>query len=66
MLTDRTTTIRASVHDVQFEMMLAVALVVLVMFLFLRNIAATIFPSVAVPLSLAAQVSVPCISWDSV
>jgi multidrug efflux pump len=52
VLTDRTTTIRASVHDVQFEMMLAVALVVLVMFLFLRNLAATIIPSVAVPLSL--------------
>jgi multidrug efflux pump len=52
VLTDRTTTIRASVHDVQFEMMLAVVLVVLVMFLFLRNIAATIIPSVAVPLSL--------------
>jgi len=52
VLTDRTTTIRASVHDVQFEMMLAVALVVLVMFLFLRNASATIIPSVAVPLSL--------------
>ncbi len=52
VLTDRTTTIRASVHDVQFEMMLAVALVVLVMFLFLRSAAATIIPSVAVPLSL--------------
>jgi multidrug efflux pump len=55
VLTDRTTTIRASVHDVQFEMMLAVALVVLVMFLFLRNIAATIIPSVAVPLSLVGS-----------
>jgi multidrug efflux pump len=52
VLTDRTTTIRASVHDVQFEMMLAVVLVVLVMFLFLRSMAATIIPSVAVPLSL--------------
>ena len=52
ILTDRTSTIRASVHDVQFEMMLAVALVVLVMFLFLRNASATIIPSVAVPLSL--------------
>jgi multidrug efflux pump len=55
VLTDRTSTIRASVHDVQFEMMLAVALVVLVMFLFLRNIAATIIPSVAVPLSLVGS-----------
>ena len=52
ILTDRTTTIRASVRDVQFEMMLAVALVVLVIFLFLRNLSATAIPSVAVPLSL--------------
>ena len=51
-LTDRTTTIRASVHDVQFELMLTVALVVMVIFLFLRSIRATIIPSVAVPLSL--------------
>jgi multidrug efflux pump len=55
ILTDRTATIRASVHDVQFEMMLAVALVVLVMFIFLRNMAATIIPSVAVPLSLVGS-----------
>jgi multidrug efflux pump len=52
ILTDRTTTIRASVKDVQFELMLTVALVVMVMFLFLRNLAATIIPSVAVPLSI--------------
>src|SRR5262249_25605154 len=52
ILSDRTTTIRASVNDVQFEMMLTVALVVMVIFLFLRNLAATIIPSVAVPLSL--------------
>ncbi|WP_445370357.1 MdtB/MuxB family multidrug efflux RND transporter permease subunit [Methylomonas sp. HW2-6] len=51
-LTDRTVTIRASVHDVQFELLLAVALVVMVIFLFLRNIPATIIPGVAVPLSL--------------
>jgi multidrug efflux pump len=51
-LTDRTTTIRASVQDIQFELMLTVALVVMVMFLFLRSVAATIIPSVAVPLSL--------------
>ena len=50
--TDRTTTIRASVKDVEFELMLAIALVVLVVFLFLRNLAATVIPSVAVPLSL--------------
>jgi multidrug efflux pump len=52
ILTDRTTTIRASVADVQFELMLAVALVVMVIFLFLRTLAATSIPSVAVPLSL--------------
>jgi len=52
VLTDRTTTIRASVADVQFELMLTVALVVMVIFLFLRNFAATIIPSFAVPLSL--------------
>jgi multidrug efflux pump len=52
ILTDRTTTIRASVKDVQFELMLAVALVVMVMFLFLRTLASTIIPSIAVPVSL--------------
>ena len=52
MLTDRTVTIRASVRDVQFELMLAVALVVMIIFVFLRNVSATIIPSVAVPLSL--------------
>ena len=52
VLTDRTTTIRASVKDVQFELMLTVALVVMVIFLFLRSFAATVIPSVAVPLSI--------------
>ena len=52
VLTDRTVTIRASVHDVEFELMLTIALVVMVIFLFLRTLAATIIPSVAVPLSL--------------
>ncbi len=52
ILTDRTNTIRASVKDVQFELMLTIALVVMVMFLFLRTVAATIIPSVAVPLSI--------------
>jgi multidrug efflux pump len=52
VLTDRTVTIRASVRDVEFELMLTVALVVMVIFLFLRSLAATIIPSVAVPLSL--------------
>ena len=51
-LTDRTITIRASVEDVQFELMLTVALVVMVIFLFLRTLSATVIPSVAVPLSL--------------
>jgi multidrug efflux pump len=52
VLTDRTVTIRASVKDVEFELMLTVALVVMVIFLFLRSLAATVIPSVAVPLSL--------------
>ncbi|NOS88480.1 MAG: MMPL family transporter, partial [Methylococcaceae bacterium] len=51
-LTDRTITIRASIHDVQFELLLAIALVVMVIFLFLRNLPATIIPAIAVPLSL--------------
>ncbi|MFM8342046.1 MAG: efflux RND transporter permease subunit, partial [Methylomonas sp.] len=57
-LSNRTVTIRASVHDVQFELMLAVALVVMVIFLFLRNLPATLIPSVAVPLSLIATFAV--------
>jgi multidrug efflux pump len=52
VLTDLTTNIQASVRDVEFELMLTVALVVMVIFLFLRNLSATIIPSVAVPLSL--------------
>ncbi|MEQ9873217.1 MdtB/MuxB family multidrug efflux RND transporter permease subunit [Pectobacterium brasiliense] len=51
-LTDRTTSIRASVKDVQFELLLAIALVVMVIYLFLRNAVATLIPSIAVPLSL--------------
>jgi multidrug efflux pump len=58
ILTDRTTTIRASVKDVEFELMLTVALVVMVIFLFLRNVRATIIPSVAVPLSLVGTFGV--------
>jgi len=58
MLTDRTVTIRASVQDVEFELMLTVALVVMVIFLFLRNVSATIIPSVAVPLSLVGTFGV--------
>ena len=58
VLTDRTTTIRASIHDVQFELMLAVALVVLVIFLFLRNLPATVIPALSVPLSLIGTFAV--------
>src|SRR5499427_519591 len=58
LLTDRTVTIRSSVHDVQFELLLAVALVVMVIFLFLRNLPATAIPSVAVPLSLVGTFGV--------
>jgi multidrug efflux pump len=57
-LTDRTTTIRASVQDVAFELALAVGLVVLVIFLFLRNIPATIIPSLSVPLSLVGALAI--------
>ena len=56
-LTDRTVTIRASVVDVEFELGLAVALVVLVIFLFLRNVPATIIPSLSVPLSLVGTLA---------
>jgi multidrug efflux pump len=58
VLTDRTVTIRASVEDVQRELLTTVVLVVLVIFLFLRNISATIIPSVAVPLSLVGTFGV--------
>ncbi|MEN5014955.1 MdtB/MuxB family multidrug efflux RND transporter permease subunit [Erwinia sp. Eh17-17] len=58
LLTDRTTNIRASVHDVQFELLLALALVVMIIYLFLRNVAATIIPAVAVPLSLIGTFAV--------
>ncbi|MGH8796709.1 MAG: efflux RND transporter permease subunit, partial [Caldimonas sp.] len=58
ILTDRTNTIRASVQDVEFELLLTIALVVMVIFLFLRSLAATIIPSVAVPLSLIGTFAV--------
>ncbi|MCX5658613.1 MAG: multidrug efflux RND transporter permease subunit [Planctomycetota bacterium] len=58
VLTDRTVTIRASVDDVQFELLLTIALVVLVIFLFLRNISATIIPAAAVPLSIVGTFGV--------
>jgi multidrug efflux pump len=57
-LTDRTTTIRASVADVQFTLILTVALVVMVMFLFLRRLSATIIPSIAVPISIVGTFGV--------
>ena len=58
VINDRTTTIRASVRDVQFELLLAVALVVMVIFLFLRSVPATLIPSVAVPLSIVGTFGV--------
>ncbi|GLS43700.1 MdtB/MuxB family multidrug efflux RND transporter permease subunit [Methylobacterium brachythecii] len=57
LLTDRTVTIRASVEDVQFELLLAIALVVMVIFLFLRSVSATIIPSLSVPLSLVGALA---------
>ena len=57
-LTDRTTTIRASVEDVQFTLVLTVGLVVMVMFLFLRSLAATVIPSIAVPISIVGTFGV--------
>ena len=65
VLTDRTTTIRASVKDVEFELMLTVALVVMVIFLFLRSVSATIIPSVAVPLSIVGTFGVMYIAGYS-
>jgi len=58
VLTDRTNTIRASVKDVQFSLILTIALVVMVIFLFLRSVSATIIPSVAVPLSIVGTFGV--------
>src|SRR5579862_6386136 len=58
VLTDRTTTIRASIRDVEFELTLAVVLVVLVIYVFLRNVRATLIPSLSVPLSLVGTFAV--------
>jgi multidrug efflux pump len=66
VLTDRTVTIRASVKDVQFDLLLAVALVVMVIFLFLRNVYATLIPSVAVPLSLVGTFGVMYLAGFSI
>jgi multidrug efflux pump len=65
-LTDRTVTIRASVEDVQFELMLSIGLVVLVVFLFLRSVPATIIPGVAVPLSLVGTFAVMYLAGFSI
>jgi multidrug efflux pump len=65
-LTDRTVTIRASVDDVQVELMISIALVVMVVFLFLRNIPATIIPGVAVPLSLVGTFGVMYLAGFSI
>jgi len=66
LLTDRTTTIRASVRDVKIELVLAVILVVMVIFLFLRNVSATIIPSIAVPLSLVGTFGVMYLAGFSI
>ncbi|AZG12451.1 MdtB/MuxB family multidrug efflux RND transporter permease subunit [Cupriavidus pauculus] len=66
LLTDRTTTIRASVRDVEFELLLAIALVVMVIFIFLRNVSATIIPGVAVPLSLVGTFGVMYLAGFSI
>ena len=66
VLTDRTTTIRASVADVELELSLAVALVVLVIFLFLRNLPATVIPSLSVPLSLVGTLGVMYLAGFSI
>jgi len=58
IVTDRTTAIRASVKDVEFELLLTVGLVVMVIFLFLRSLSATVIPSIAVPLSLVGTFGV--------
>ncbi len=65
-LTDRTTTIRASVEDVEFELVLSIALVVMVVFIFLRNVPATIIPGVAVPLSLIGTFGVMYLAGFSI
>ncbi|TFF06797.1 MdtB/MuxB family multidrug efflux RND transporter permease subunit [Pseudomonas sp. BCA14] len=66
VLTDRTQTIRASVTDVQHELLIAIALVVMVTFLFLRRFSATIIPSIAVPLSLIGTFGVMYLAGFSI
>nr|WP_199064345.1 MdtB/MuxB family multidrug efflux RND transporter permease subunit [Chromobacterium sp. ASV5] len=66
VLSDRTVTIRSSVEDVEFELMLAIALVVMVIFVFLRNVPATLIPAVAVPLSLVGTFGVMYLAGFSI
>ncbi|MGY3295853.1 multidrug efflux pump [Pseudomonas sp. TE6288] len=66
VLTDRTQTIRAAVRDVQHELLFAIALVVMVTFLFLRRVSATVIPSIAVPLSLIGTFGVMYLAGFSV
>jgi signal transduction histidine kinase len=66
VLTDRTQTIRAAIGDVQFELLLAIALVVLVTFLFLRKLSATLIPSIVVPLSLIGTFAVMYLAGFSI
>ncbi|MGZ5084330.1 MAG: MdtB/MuxB family multidrug efflux RND transporter permease subunit [Usitatibacter sp.] len=66
LLTDRTVTIRASVHDTQFELMLAIALVVMVIFVFLRSATATLIPAAAVPLSIVGTFGVMYLAGFSI
>ncbi len=66
ILTDRTTMIRASIDDVRFELLLAIALVVMVIFVFLRNASATLIPGVAVPLSLVGAFGVMYLAGFSI
>jgi multidrug efflux pump len=66
VLNDRTVTIRASVEDVEFELLLAIALVVMVIYIFLRNLPATLIPGVAVPLSLVGTFGVMYLAGFSI
>ncbi len=66
ILSDRTESIRTSVSDVQFELLLAIALVVMVTFLFLRNLTATFIPSVVVPLSLVGTFGIMYLAGFSI
>ena len=66
VLTDRTTSISSAIRDVKFELMLSIALVVMVTFLFLRNVRATLIPSLAVPLSLIGTFGVMYLSGFSI